>query len=362
MELGVKQAERFADITWLMEIIDLEASLSRLNIEMTDMNGTNWEGFCPDHYLFKGVAPSDPKWYLNIHTGETFCMTEGRGSNLLYVAARLLKKTGKNLTGEDCEEAVRFLTGRDCSEAEISFLKSKNLIHRLREEKKTKTIQAKTWITEIEAGIKSGYLSSKTIKYFLTPPDKQPTNIHIETLRHYDVFEKTNGYYANRAIVPIKNKGVIEGFIAIDILGKKRWMETHPNQVEKDYKKTLYPSSETGFSKKNVLFGFDDCEKNADYLILTEGAREVMKLWQEGFKNSVAILGSYMSEEQLMLLTTLAPKKLVLMFDGDRVGRQIAENVFEKSKDLFNIKVVRLNEGIDPKQLNREQFLALNFF
>lgn len=358
-DAGIKRSERYRDIRWLMEIIDVELCLSRLNIKITKPIGTNWEGYCPDHCLFKGCEPSDPRWYINVKTGKTHCKTEGRGSNFLYITARLLKKNNKQLRMDDCEKAIKFLTGRNCSDVEIDFLRNKNLMTRLNQKEKDIINKPRTWLSDIKDGIKGGYISSRTVKYFLTPPNKPATNIIIETLKHYDVFEKTNGYYANRAIIPIKQNGDILGFIAVDILGKEKWLMSHPTNNEKDYRKTLYPSSENGFRKKYVLFGTDDCDKGADYLIITEGAREVMKLWQEGFKNSVAILGSSLSDEQLMLITKLAPKKLILMFDGDTAGRQIAKNVKEKVKELFQTITINLSEGVDPKQLNRLQISEL---
>ena len=359
MELGYKQSERFHNIEWLMEIIDVATCLERLNIRMTKKSGNDWEGYCPDHHLFKGVEPSDPRWYLNINTGKTCCQTESRGSNFLYVTARLLKGNGFSLQQEDYEKAIQFLTQRDCTEGEISFLRNKNLLKRLSQEKLEKPKAKKTWVEDIVSGMKSGYLSPRALKYFIAPPDKPVTNIVQETLIHYGVFEKTNGYYSNRAMVPIIQNKEVLGFIAIDLLGKKKWIETHPTSLEKDYKKTLYPSTETGFFKKEVLFGMDDCQKNADHLIVTEGAREVMKLCQEGYTNSVAILGGYLSDEQLMLMTKLAPKKLILMFDGDQAGRKIADMVCLKTKELFNVSIIDLPQGVDPKQLQALDFKRL---
>jgi len=350
-----RQWERYGDIKWLMQIIDLRTCLERLGIRMTNVSGEEWEGYCPDHFIYRGVEPSDPKWYLEVSSGKTFCQTEGRGSNLLFTCARLLKKDGKFLKPEDCENSIRFLVGRDCSESEIALFKSRNEIKSLKDKNKERTTVKKTWENDILFGIENGYLSSKCKDFFIQPPDKPRTNIREETLRHFKVFEKTNGTYTNRAVIPIFQNHGLQGFVAVDIIGKKKWLMNHPTLTEKDYKKTLYPSTESGFFKKEVLFGYDECEKNADYIIITEGAREVMKLWQEGFRNSVAILGAYLSDEQFMLLTKLAPKRLVLMFDGDKAGRNISKQVKEKTEELFNVQVVQLPEGIDPKQYCQKQ-------
>jgi len=348
--------ERYRDIKWLMEIIDLPTCLDRLNIEMTKTSGLEWEGFCPDHFLFKGCAPSDPKWYINTITGETCCQTEGRGSNILFVSARLLKSPNNSKISEaDCERAVSFLAGRDISENDISFLKTQSLLKRINGQGKKAISKEQTYVEEVERYMKSGYLSNRAINYFLSPVGKPKTDIRRETLKHYNVFERTTGKYVNRATVPIIMRGKVEGFVAIDILGKEEWMKQHPTLEEREYRKTIYPGQKAGFSKKDVLFGYDDCKKNADYIILTEGAREVMKLWQEGYSDSLAILGAYMNDEQILLLTELAPSKVILMFDGDIAGRKIAKTVKEKLEKLFPVSIVCLPDGVDPKQLDHNQ-------
>ncbi|MCK9154604.1 MAG: toprim domain-containing protein [Paludibacteraceae bacterium] len=352
--------ERYRDIKWLMEIIDLPLCLDRLNIEMSKTTGLNWEGFCPDHMLFKGCLPSDPRWYINTDTGETCCQTEGRGSNILFIAARLLKiPNSQRVSEEDCEKAISFLAGRDISENDISFLRTQSLLKRISCPKKVSVTPGKRYVDEIEKGMKTGYLSSQAINYFLSPVGKPQTNINIDTLKHFHVFERTTGKYVNRATIPIIMMGKVEGFVAIDILGKQEWIKLHPTLEEKDYRKTVYPGLYAGFSKKDIVYGYDECEKNADFIILTEGAREVMKLWQEGFKNSLAILGAYMNDEQILLLTKLAPKKVVLMFDGDGPGRKISQKVKERLEKLFTVEVVELPDGVDPKQLDRNQ---IHFF
>lgn len=348
--------ERYRDIKWLMEIIDLPLCLDRLNIEMTKTSGLNWEGFCPDHLLFKGCLPSDPRWYLNTETGETCCQTEGRGSNILFIAARLLKvPNARHISEQDCENAISFLAGRDISDNDIAFLRTQSLLKRISRPSKEESTPEKRYVDDIEKGMKTGYLSQRAIDYFISPIGKPKTDIRLETLRHYGVFEKTTGKHVNRATVPILMNGKVEGFVSIDVLGKEEWLKQHPTLEEKDYRKTVYPGLKAGFSKKDVIFGYDDCQKNADFIILTEGAREVMKLWQEGFINSLAILGAYMNDEQILLLTTLAPNKVYLMFDGDMAGRNISRRVKEKLEKLFPVYVVELPEGVDPKQLDKNQ-------
>ena len=147
----------------------------------------------------------------------------------------------------------------------------------------------------------------------------------------------------------------------MDIRGKEEWLKSHPLKEEGDYRKVLYPPN---MVSGNCLFGFDDCEKGADFLVVVEGPREKMKLWQEGFPNSVAIMGSYMSDVQMTLIAELAPKKVVLMFDGDDAGASATERVADKLSRLFPGDRTRRcfpPRGKDPKNLGREELERIIF-
>jgi len=113
----------------------------------------------------------------------------------------------------------------------------------------------------------------------------------------------------------------------------------------------LYPKN---FRSGEYLFGYDECENHADFIILTEGAREVMKLWQLGYKNSVAILGGNVGDGHVRLLSKKAPKSIVLMFDGDTAGYNFTEKAAITLKRLFDVKKCLLPIGRDPKDLDEE--------
>ena len=349
---------KYRDISWMMPACDLDSAIERLGIVIVKRETKEWRGFCPDHRFYVGRESSDPNWFLNTKTGQTACFTEPRGSNLLFTTARLLKGRRGGLCESDCAAAARFLLGRDVDEGELSLLRSRNRIREAFGQIK-KGEAEKKWLDFVEDGIKNAYMSERAYRFFLSPPGKPPTNITRETVRRYGVFERTFGRYANCVIVPIKTKGVLEGFVGINILGKEEWVRRHPTERPEAYRKTLYPSSENGFFRDRCLFGYDDCETGAS-IILTEGVREKMKLIQEGFPNSCAILGSYLSDDQILLLAEKAPKKLVLMFDGDEAGKRIAESVRKKTADLFNVEDVVLPEGCDPKIFNRQEILEFS--
>jgi len=353
MELGIKERRKYRDISWLMPSVDAESVLEKLDCKVAYVAGNEIRTFCPDHHLFVGREPSDPHCTINKETGETFCFTEGRGSNLVWVVCRLLECPPK--------EAVKFLTGLDAdvSVATLDIARRRHARKRRRydpeREEEGGTVKG---LTGIARDIRNRQMSERAYQFFIHPPGKQPTNIHKETVDRYQVFERTWGMYADRVIIPFFLKKELVGFCAIDLLGKEEWVARHPLKSADEYKKSKNPF---GFQSGEYLFGFDDCKRGCALLIVVEGPREVMKLWQEGFPNAVAIMGAYMSDKHHELITEIAPKKIALMFDGDEAGRVITERVATKLSRVYGhcTEACFLPEGKDPKNLERADFWGL---
>lgn len=334
---GIKEQVRFRNIVWLMDAIDIQSVLSRLGVELTKTSGDVWKGYCPDHHLFVNRKPSHPKWFINIKTGATFCHTEGRGSNLVYMTARLLECS--------FQQAAEWLLGNTLDYNKLRFDRLKKVLSSKTEEKRKATVAN---LHKIENDINEGVVYKTGLQYFQKPPRKKATNIRLETLRHYHVFERKWGYYANRVIIPIYLRLKLTGFAAIDILGKEEWQRRHPTAKEKEYRKVLFPY---GFKSGENLFGYDDVRCGATRLIITEGPREVMKLWQEGFMDAVSVFGTNVTKGHLKLLSELAPQNVVVMFDGDAKGWEASEKVARKLSRFFNTYVATLPDKYDPKTL-----------
>ncbi len=353
MKLGVKERRKYRDISWLMPSVDVESALEKLNCKIAYVAGNEIRTFCPDHHLFVGREPSDPHCTINKETGETFCFTEGRGSNLVWVVCRLLECPPK--------EAAKFLTGLDAdvSVATLDIARRRHARKRRRyDPEREEEGSAVKGLAGIARDIANRHMSERAYQFFMQPPEKQPTNISKETVDRYRVFERTWGMYADRVIIPFFLKGKLAGFCAIDLLGREEWLLRYPLKSVGEYKKSKNPF---GFQSGEYLFGFDDCKRGCALLIIVEGPREVMKLWQEGFPNVVAIMGSYMSDKHHELVTEIAPKHIALMFDGDDAGRATTERVAMKLSRVFGDRTDScfLPESKDPKNLDRSDFWHL---
>lgn len=347
-KLGLKERQQYNDISWLMPHIDVLGVLDRLNIANIKVSGDQIYAMCPDHKIFVGRDSSHPKWTVNVNTGKTFCFTESRGSNLLYTVCRLLEC--------DPKEAVAFLINNAETEINLDTLmlsKIRSRISRITVDQESRSnVEPIFGLEEIKNDMISRRTSESLYNFFVNPSNKRPTNISKSTVDRYKVFQRNWGYYSGRAIIPFELDSELVGFCAIDIFGKDEWLKNHPLKSDGDYRKVLYPKN---FKTSDYLFGYDDCIDNADYIILTEGAREVMKLWQFGYRNSVAILGGNVSNGHLKLLSKKRPKKIILMFDGDKKGYEFTEKANTKLESLFSVEKCFLPYGRDPKNLEKRE-------
>ena len=80
------------------------------------------------------------------------------------------------------------------------------------------------------------------------------------------------------------------------------------------------------YSKARAVYGVYESRQaiaKADRAIVVEGYIDAIALWQAGFKETVASLGTALTVEQLRLLSRYS-RNLIACFDGDEAGRLIA--------------------------------------
>ena len=114
-------------------------------------------------------------------------------------------------------------------------------------------------------------------------------------------------------------------------------------------------SPETAFFRKGEnLFGLDKAVqaiRKAGFFVLVEGYMDVVAMHQAGFANSVAPLGTALTEQQVRLLKRLAPRGL-LLFDSDAAGQKATERAIElmEAQDLI-VQVAVVTGAKDPAEL-----------
>ena len=114
------------------------------------------------------------------------------------------------------------------------------------------------------------------------------------------------------------------------------------------------------FHKGAVLYNADVARAPAHdrgQIIAVEGYMDAIALSEAGFPQTVAPLGTALTEQQVGLLWRMAPEP-VLCFDGDAAGRRAAyravETVLPHLKPGFSVQFAFLPDGLDPDDLIRQ--------
>jgi len=145
-----------------------------------------------------------------------------------------------------------------------------------------------------------------------------------------DEFEVGGGfvdkYGFQRDVIPIRDKdGKLVAYSCRDITDK----------ADYDYKYLLTE----GFEKDLVLYNLHKAKNymgKSRTIIVVEGFKSVWKLYIAGYKNTVACMGSRLTEGQRNLLYSIS-FNVITLFDGDKSGVKGTLNVIKEMKDKINL-------------------------
>ena len=159
--------------------------------------------------------------------------------------------------------------------------------------------------------------------------------------------ERTGGWYdrfRGRICFPIRTVG---GKV-IALSGRR---------LDDEVPKYLNSSDTPVFTKGSTLFNLDLARgpiRRAGAAVIVEGNFDVVAVFQAGFRNVVAPLGTALTEPQVRILRR-STRTAYLAYDGDAAGERAAF----RAGDLllasgFAVRIVQMGEGMDPDQLVRE--------
>ena len=116
------------------------------------------------------------------------------------------------------------------------------------------------------------------------------------------------------------------------------------------------------FHKSKTLFGLAVARpfiRSQGRAILVEGNVDVVMLHQRGHGETVAPLGTALTETQARLLARFT-SQVVMCFDGDTAGRKAAGSALPLLLDQdLDVRLVLLPDGEDPDSLGAERFANL---
>lgn len=161
--------------------------------------------------------------------------------------------------------------------------------------------------------------------------------------------------FRNRLMFPIydwSNKLIAFGGRALS----KNFLAKYINSPETEFFKKSFNLYNLNFAKVE--------NKTSNEVVVVEGYMDAISLYQAGFKNVVATLGTAMTEFHLNILWKNF-RKVIICYDGDKSGRAAAEKIAEKLicfiKPEYSLSFLLLPTGFDPdsfiKSKKLENFL-----
>jgi DNA primase len=185
-----------------------------------------------------------------------------------------------------------------------------------------------TWDTVLVRGQRAGYAVEEIEAAGLVRRGQKGRG-------HYDQFR-------SRIVFPIRDaRGRVLGFG-----GRALRADQRPKYVNS-------PEGEL-YRKRRTLFGIDRARPEiakAGHAVVVEGYTDVLACHQAGIRNTVAVMGTAITPEQVKLLSGYA-EEAVLALDADRAGREAmlrAQGV--ASGKRLRLRVARMPEGEDPADL-----------
>lgn len=181
-----------------------------------------------------------------------------------------------------------------------------------------------------------------------------PSNYFLEqgfeesTLKFFDVGDCFYGDMQDRATAPIfdENNKTVIGFTG-RALG--------PNSIK--WKNTK------GFPKGRCLynqFHAFNYGKKINSLFIVEGPKDVWRMHEAGYPNTVAVFGVNLTDGQQILLEKSGIMNIKVFFDMDEAGENGYNSIKESLKRSFNVsKVNNTHKGKDPADFSVDELQEL---
>lgn len=150
----------------------------------------------------------------------------------------------------------------------------------------------------------------------------------------YDVFQ-------NRVMFPIENPdGLVVGF-------------TGRVYKKGDTPKYLNSKETKLFKKGQVLYNYHRAKESVrlkKQLIMVEGNMDAMRLSDCGFPNTIALMGTSLTKDQIELIRKLRVPILLMLDNDDAGNRNTYQNGLLLEKEHIALQVVRLSNAKDPDE------------
>jgi DNA primase len=326
--------DRVLDSTNIVELIGSFVALKKI--------GQNFQGLCPFH------DDKTPSLSVSPEKKIFRCFGCGTSGNAITFLRR-----HKNLP---FPEAVRFLAGKARIPMDTEEDRERELfLFCLAKAQEEFTIQLRSgtyrsavnYLTErginqqIQEEFALGYAGSvKDLIAALKKSGIKDKNIPISVGILKEKEQGVTCPFMGRIIFPLfDQKGATVGFggRAIDPSSQAKYINSPDSAI---------------FNKRKLLFGLKQLRIPNATVFVVEGYFDVLTLHQAGFKNTIGLLGTELSPEQMRALENLA-RNAILIFDGDPGGQAALLRCLKVPRHNLIVKAVIPPEG-DPDEIVRE--------
>ncbi len=166
----------------------------------------------------------------------------------------------------------------------------------------------------------------------------------------------------NKFEIGLAKKGLHAGRIIIPIHNEQGKLVAYAGRIidEREIKNGIKYYFPPGFHKVAELYNIHRVVANPKFvekygIILVEGFFDVIRLWQNGIINAVALMGTSMSiwQKELLLKQT---NKIVLMLDKDEAGKKATRKIAADLVTSCFLKIPAFPENkIQPEDLTKEE-------
>jgi DNA primase len=128
---------------------------------------------------------------------------------------------------------------------------------------------------------------------------------------------------------------------------------------QEEHKLAKYINSKESelFKKNRVIYGLQKAKKTKFPLIVVEGYLDVIKMHQNGFKSTVAQMGTAFSEEQIKILFT-SSNEIIFCYDSDEAGRKAERRSVEMCLPFISPEKTLSFLVLETK--DADEFLTIN--
>lgn len=278
------------------------------HLDVRHKNGEEWQCVCPFH---QDSGTHKPDLYLNVRKGVFICMSTSCG--VKGPVTRLVSE----VMGVDATQAERELG-----------MGGRRRVQAVRERLAASRLPQPTEPTISNARL----VELRSDRYWADQRHLAPA-----TCEHFDLgFDEVT----RRAIIPYRDREGIARYLI------------QRTTTSGDGPRYLYPR---GFPLRSAIFNLHAVDTRQE-VIVVEGSVDAMKVWQAGFTNVIALLGSGVFDEQL---AQLRPLRLVAFLDRDAAGAAAVRRLCRYHSRLFRVarypasSTAKDPDGLTPAELGR---------